>query len=203
MADIRFNSTLAFNGNGNDILNPLISDIFDADKSSFEINNDVVSKLGFKETRALTPDQKFRQSIGAYELDKIDEDQDFPVMQTGFAKEKGFVIDQYANQIPITKLFKKWIEAAQTLTGADTSVQKEWVDLANNIRALRYGKVKVVNMVCTELFTKGFSISTQSGPGSATAYGQSLFSSAHPYGQGANAGTFQNVLGGTGLGTLN
>jgi hypothetical protein len=30
-----------------------------------------------------------------------------------------------------------------------------------------------------------------------------LFSASHPYGQGINAGTFQNVLGGTGLGTLN
>jgi hypothetical protein len=33
-------------------------------------------------------------------------------------------------------------------------------------------------------------------------YGQALFSASHPYGSGANAGTFQNVLGGS-YGTLN
>jgi hypothetical protein len=157
MADIRFNSTLTFNGNGNDILNPLISDIFDQDKTSFEINNDVTGKLGFHETRAITPDQKFRQSIGAYELDEVDEDSDYAVMQTGFTKEKGFAVKEYANQIPISKLFKKWIEASQSLQGADTSVQKEWGELSNNIRALRYGRVKTMNIVATKLFTLGFS----------------------------------------------
>ena len=157
MADIRFNNTLAFNGNGNDILNPLISDIFDAAKTSFEINNDITAKLGIKETRALTPDQKFRQTIGAYELDAIGEGEDFPTMQTGFAKEKGFAVTVYANQIAITKLFKKWIESAQSLKGADTSVQKEWATLAENIKALRYGRVKTMNIVATELFSLGFS----------------------------------------------
>lgn len=202
MADIRFNNTLAFNGNGNDILNPLISDIFDADKTSFEINNDITAKLGIKETRALTPDQKFRQTIGAYELDAIGEGEDFPTMQTGFAKEKGFAVTVYANQIAITKLFKKWIESAQSLRGADTSVQKEWATLAENIRALRYGRVKTMNIVSTELFSLGFAVVATNGPGSATAYGQPLFSASHPYGSGVTAGTFQNVLGGS-YGTLN
>jgi hypothetical protein len=204
MADIRFNSTLTFNGNGSDILNPLISDIFDADKVSFEINNDVAGKMGFKETRAITPDQKFRQSIGAYELTKIGENEDFPIMQTGFAKEKGFYVDPYAAKIQVSKLFKKWMEAAQTLQGADSSVQKEWMELGWNIRSLRYGVVKTANIAATEVLTKGFSIVATNGAGSATAYGQALFSASHPYGVGMAAGTFQNVLGGgTTFGTLN
>jgi len=202
MADIRFNNTLAFNGNGNDILNPLITDIFDADKTSFEINNDITAKLGLKETRALTPDQKFRQTIGAYELDAIDEGEDFPTMQTGFAKEKGFAVQPYGNQIAITKLFMKWIQSAQSLKGSDTSVQKEWATLAENIKALRNGRIKIMNMVVTRLFSLGFSTVATNGPGSATAYGQPLFSASHPYGSGLNAGTFQNVLGGS-YGTLN
>lgn len=202
MADIRFNNTIAFNGNGADILNPLVSSIFDQDLASFEASSDVAMKLGFKETKALTPDQKFRASIGAYELDKIGEGEDFPIMQTGFAKEKGFLVEVYANQIGITKLFMKWIESAQDLTQADSSVKQEWARLADNILALRRGRIKTLNMVATELLTKGFSVSASNGPGSATPYGQALFSASHPYGQGANAGTFQNVLGGS-YGTLN
>ncbi len=159
MADIRFNNTIAFNGNGADILNPLVSSIFDQDLASFEASSDVAMKLGFKETKALTPDQKFRASIGAYELDKIGEGEDFPIMQTGFAKEKGFLVETYANQIGITKLFMKWIESAQDLTLADSSVKQEWSRLADNILALRRGRIKTLNMVATELLTKGFSVS--------------------------------------------
>lgn len=203
MAHVEFNNIIAFNGNGGDILSPLVTSIFDQDLWSFELNNNTAELLGCVTTQALTPDQKFRASIGAYELDEIDEGDDFPIMKTGMTKEKGFAIKQYANQIPITKLFMKWIETAKTLEWADTSVKQEIGRLADNITALRRGKVKIVNQVALKVLTQGFSISATNGPGSATAYGQALFSAAHPYGQGVTAGTFQNVLGGTWFGTLN
>lgn len=196
MSKIVIQNSIAFNGNGVDILNPLVSNVFDEDLSSYEANNDVVSKIGFYTTQALTPSQKFRTLIGAYELDEIGEDENFPTMDIGFGAEKGFVMKQYANQIGITKLFMKWLETAKTLKWADTSVLEAWGRVKEAILTLRRGVAKRRNMEAVELLTKGFSITSSYGPGSATPNGKALFAADHPYGEGANAGTFSNVISG-------
>jgi hypothetical protein len=64
------------------------------------------------------------------------------------------------------------------------------------------GKKKAENIEALEVLTKGTLTTSSFGPGSRTPYGQPLFSNAHPYGDGANAGTFQNILGGS-YGTAN
>ena len=200
MAEIIFNNNLTY-GAGASILAPTITSLFDQDLVSKEYVTGLPEKLGFVKTRALTPDQTFSLIIGAYELDLITEDQDIPTASFGKGKEKGFAIEQYGKKIGISKLFRKWLETAKTLDGADSSVMKEYQRMTNDIVSLRRGAQKTKNRRCTEVLTQGWVATAANGAGSATMYGQPLFSASHPYGNGANAGTFQNVLGGS-YGTL-
>jgi len=177
-----FTNTLTYAAGGQDVLNPLITDLFDQDMASFQNNNDTVNKIGLVETRALTPDQQFSIMIGAYELSEIQEGEDLPMTSVGKGNNKGFQIVQYGNQIPITKLFRKWIESAQTLDGADSSVKAEWIRLSSNIKALMRGQRKRKNIVAAQLLTEGWIDTNAYGPGSATPYGEPLFSASHPYG---------------------
>ena len=155
MSEIIFNNTLTYAGGGKDFLSPLITKLFDQDLSSAEYDEDLMAKLGFTPTKALTPDQKFSVIIGAYELDEITEDQDFPDVDLGRGEAKGFEIVQYGGKIGISKLFRKWIESASTLDGADSSVKMEWTRFAQNVISLRNGKIKRKNMTMTKLLTDG------------------------------------------------
>jgi hypothetical protein len=151
-----YNNNLTMAGGGKDVLSPLITSLFDQDLVSHEYMEDLMEKMGFRSTRALTPDQKFSVIIGAYELSEITEGQDIPDVEVGKGNNKGYEIVQYGGKIGITKLFRKWIETASTLEGADTSVKAEWARLAQNILNLRRGQVKNKNISMTELLTQGW-----------------------------------------------
>lgn len=191
MAEIIFNNSLTY-ATGKDVLSPLITALFDQDKVSNEYQEDLMAKMWFKSTRALSPDQKFSVIIGAYELEEITEDQDIPDVDTGKGESKGFEIKQHGGKIGISKLFRKWIESARTLEGADSSVKSEWSRMAQNILSLRRGRVKTKNITMTELLTSGWVSTNAYGPGSATPYGKALFASDHPYSNGT--GSFSNLL---------
>lgn len=194
-----YTNTLTYANGGTDVLSPLITSLFDQDLASFEIQNDTIGQLGFKTSMVTTPLGVFTIGIGAFELPVITEGQDLPIATTGKGANKGYAIVEYGAQIPVTKLFRKWLESAKDLNGADSSVKAEWQTLAQNIMNLRYGRVKTMNQVATQLFTLGWSSSAANGPGSPTPYGQSLFALNHIYGGfgGLPAGTFQNILGGS------
>lgn len=193
MAEINFTNTLTY-ATGKDVLSPLITSLFDQDIVSAEYSEDVASKLWFKRTQALTPDQKFSVMIGSYELDLITEGQDLPEMETSKGADKGFEIKQYGTKKTVTKLFKEWIMSAKSLDGADSSVQMEWARLASDILSLRRGRVKRMNIEMVSLLTSGFSISGASWAGSATPYGKALFAADHPVRQGDLS--FNNVESG-------
>jgi hypothetical protein len=195
MAEIIFNNNLTY-GAGASILAPTITSLFDQDLVSKEYVTGLPEKLGFVKTRALTPDQTFSLIIGAYELDLITEDQDIPTASFGKGKEKGFAIEQYGKKIGISKLFRKWLETAKTLDGADSSVMKEYQRMTNDIVSLRRGAQKTKNRRCTEVYSQAWVATAPNGAGSPTMYGLSLINTAHPYGQGAGAGVFSNALGG-------
>jgi len=179
MAEINFTNSLTYAGWGKDILNPLITSLFDQDIVSAEYSTDLESKLWFKYTQALTPDQKFSVMVGAYELDDITEWENLPEMEISRGEDKGFEIKQHGNKIGITKLFKAWIMSAKDLDGADSSVKMERAKLASNIIALRRGRQKKMNIEMTSVLTKGWDASG-TGAGSPTPYGKALFATDHP-----------------------
>lgn len=193
MAEIIFNNNLSF-GAGSSILAPTITALFDQDLVSKEYANDIPQKMGYTKTKALTPDQTFSLLIGAYELDLINEDEDIPTGSFGKGKEKGFKIEQYGKKIGVSKLFRKWLETAKTLDGADSSVKQAYNRMVNDVLSLRRGAQKTKNRRATEVLTEGWVATAAYGAGSATMYGQPLFSASHPYGQGTGAGTFSNLL---------
>jgi len=191
---ILYTNRITYANKGNDFLSPLLADIFDQDDISLEQQTDVISLLGYVKTQAITPDQTFSIMVGAEELDFIEEGQDIPTMKRIRGKGKGFTIKQFGSRLEITKLFYKWIESAKPIEDADSSVREEWMRLAEDILSLQRGRRKTLNIEAMKLLTEGWTSTEAAGPGSATPYGQPLFSSAHPYGNGANAGTFSNVL---------
>ncbi len=193
MAEIIFNNNLTY-GAGSSILAPTITKLFDQDLVSKEYANDIPQKLGYTKTQALTPDQTFSLLIGAYELDLINEDEDIPTGSFGKGKDKGFKIEQYGKKIGVSKLFRKWLETAKTIEGADSSVKQAFNRMINDVLSLRRGAQKTKNRRATEVLTEGWVATAAYGAGSPTMYGQPLFSASHPYGQGANAGTFSNLL---------
>lgn len=152
---VTYTNTLTYANGGTDALNPLIVSLFDQDLASFEIQNDTIGQLGFKTSMVTTPLGVFTIGLGAFELPVITEGQDLPIATTGKGANKGYAIVEYGAQIPVTKLFRKWLESANDLNGADSSVKTEWQTLAQNIMNLRYGRVKTMNQVATQLFTLG------------------------------------------------
>lgn len=195
MAEIIFNNKLTY-GAGESILMPTLTALFDQDLVSKEYSNDIPMKMGYTPTRALSPDQQFSIIIGAYELDVITEDQDIPSLSFGKGKEKGFEIVQYGGKLGLTKLFRKWLETAKVLDGADSSVKSAYNRMVNDVTTLRRSALKSKNIAATEVLTKWWTATAANGAGSATMYGQPLFSASHPYGNAAtgNAGTFSNLL---------
>lgn len=176
---------------GVDVLAPALSDIIDEAKVSYELNNSIMDKMGYVQTRAINPSQTFSMSIGAYAIDEITEGQDLPFMTVGFGNPKGFKVKSYGNGIPISDLFYEWLKVAKTLEGADSSVQQEFADLRSNVKKLLDGAKLKMEREATKVITSGWSITE---PTDATPYGQTLFANTHPYADGTL--TFQNILGG-------
>lgn len=181
---------------GVDVLTPATADIIDQSTLSYELNNSIMDKMGYVETRAINPSQTFSLSIGAYAIDEIEEGQDLPFMKVGFGNAKGFKVKSYGGSIPISDLFYEWLKVAKTLEGADSSVAQEFADLRSNMKKLLDGARKRMEMEATKVLTTGWSITEATD---ATPYGQTLFASTHPYAEGT--ATFQNILGGS-YGTL-
>jgi len=65
----------------------LLTDIIDQDKQSYigKQAEDLKTKMHFTETKALNPEQKFTEMVGAYELDEIVEGESLPMIDV----EKG------------------------------------------------------------------------------------------------------------------
>jgi hypothetical protein len=181
---------------GVDVLTPATADIFDQAKVSYEMQNSIMDKMGYVETRAINPSQTFSISIGAYAIDEIDEGQDLPFMKVGFGNAKGFKVRSFGNAIPISDLFYEWLKVAKTLEGADSSVGQEFANLRSNMKKLLDGARLKMEREATKVIANGWTIEK---PTDATPYGQTLFASTHPYLEGT--ATFQNILGGS-YGTL-
>ena len=185
-------NNLLTNAAGKDMLNPLVTDIIQQADLSFELKNNIYDKMGYVETRARAQDQMFGITIGAYALPEIVEGQDLPLLPLGHGNRKWFKVRQYGGAIPLTNLFKRWLETASVLDGADSSVQAEFANLRDNTRRLLDSAKKRMNMEATKVVTNGF---TNTAFNSSTPYGLSLFNASHPYAEGTQ--TFRNIMGGS------
>lgn len=178
---------------GVDVLTPWLSGIINEAKVSYELNNSIMDKMGYVQTRAINTSQTFSMSIGAYAIDEIEEGQNLPFMSVGFGNPKGFKVRSFGNAIPISDLFYEWLKVAKTLEGSDSSVQQEFADLRSNVKKLLDGAKLKMEREATKVIANGWNIYK---PTDATPYGQTLFANTHPYAEWT--ATFQNILGGAG-----
>lgn len=178
------------------ILNWLLADIVEQDKSSYAYQEDLKANMLFKETKASNPEQTFSEAVGAYELDEITEGQSLPIIDVEKWANKGFKVKIYGWKLKITKLFMEWLNRNQTIATADSRIQSYYQKLASTTINLNRGAVKTANMEMIKLLASWWSTANAYWPGSATAYGKALFASDHPIMNSTTS--FSNLLDGSG-----
>lgn len=184
------------------VFNPNLIDIVDQSTVSAQekVAEQVVNDMGFYMQKALNPNMQISVKVGARELSELTEGQVIPLIDGGKGPDKGIEVKPYGGKMVVSKLAYDWVNSTRTLQGADASVKQAISDFVEGLKDLRKGATQDKAIEATLLLSKGFSVTSTYGPGSATPGGQSLFDTDHPYNNGAS--TFRNVLGGA-YGTLN
>lgn len=175
------------------ILSPLIQEIIDQTEEQVGLESEL-TKFGFVRERPLTPSGKITSLLGPEPLQKIGEDETAPIRTQEQGYEKGYLLEPYALQHKVTKLFRKWIEQGAQIEGADSSVKESLNKLRNDIVALVNGGLLTMNELVAKVFGNGFSVTQAYGPGSASPDGVALFSSSHVVKK--TGATFSNLAAG-------
>ena len=184
---------ITFNGVGSDLMNPMITKVVDQINLERDTKN-VKSELGFVDTKPLSEKETFGSVNGVNELPKILENGTKEEIEKAVGPEKGYKIVEYGGKITSSYLFGVWLKTAQTLKGADTDLKAEFISQSKSVKNLMSAADKGMEIECTKLYAKGFSISAANGAGSATAKGLPLFSASHTIYK--TGGTFSNLISG-------
>lgn len=189
--DVQFINGINMTGGGSILLNQLIQDMINQTTLDQDLS-DLRDKALLFQTRAIGENDVFTALSGPVELD--------PILENGLKTEqtrsktpnKGYKIKEYGGKLTTSYLMRKWLEKTTDLNGADSSVLQGWADFLNNGKFLFDGGIYNMGIDVINLFYKGFSITAQFGPGSATPKGQPMFSATQPVRNGAL--TFSNIL---------
>lgn len=192
-ADVIFKNGVSINWGWNKVLNSLIGDLFDQDLISAQYKTDLMTKLGLTYTKPLSLEETFDIMVGTQDLDEINEGDNLPEIDLTKWKGKWFELKIFGWKYKVSKQFMKWAETASTLENADSSVKSEWARVARNIKGLDRSRIKTMNKLFAQLLVDGRKSDQAYWPGSLWAYGQPLFSTAHPYLNGTK--TFSNYYG--------
>lgn len=196
--ETQFNNGLTNGAGATNVLNGLLTDIIDQSKLSYigKQAEELKSKMHFTETKALNPEQKFSEQVGAYELDEITEGQSLPMIDVEKGADKGFKLKIFGNKLKITKYFMEWLKQNQNLSQADSSIQSYYQKLASATINLSEGAMKTKYDEMAQVIAKGWVSTSAYGSGSPTPYGKALFATDHPIMNSTSS--FSNVLNGTG-----
>ena len=185
---------ITFNGGGSELMDPMITKVID------QINLErkgikAKQALGFTDTRPLSSKETYSSVNGVNELPSILENWTKEEIEVSVGPEKGYKIVEYGGKITSSFLFGERLKKSQTLKGASDDLKAEFVSQAKKSKKLMQAADKGMEYECTKLYTKGFSISSAYGPGSATPKGQPLFSASHSI--FATGTTFSNLVTGS------
>lgn len=184
---------ITFNGGGESLMDPLITRTVDQINLERKTKN-VKADLGFVDTMPLSSKETYGSVNGVNELPKLLENGTKEEIEQAVGPEKGYKIVQYGGKITSSDLFGEWLRTAKTLNGAKDDLKAEFVSQAKAAKKLMMAADKGIEVECTKVFAKGFSITAGKGPGSATAKGLPLFSASHTiYATGT---TFSNLISG-------
>lgn len=197
MARQAFNWTVSFAGWATNVLKPELAYVFDEDQVSNQIqrSEEQVSRMGYTTTTVLNPEQQFTVLAGSKPLAEINEGQSLPLVDSWKGADKGYEMKEYGWKIKVTKLMADWLQTNQTLAGSDSSVQVMYQRFNEDIQKLRRGAMKARVTEATKVFANGWVSTSANWAGSATPYGQALFSTSHVYYDASGASsTFDNTL---------
>ena len=139
-----------------------------------------MAAMDYSDTPLLNPSQTFATKAAPTSMGNVLETGIAEQADMVFTPKKGVYQVEIARKYSRSHLFTKWARQAKTLQGAPDSIQAELLDVASESRdlALAYDSRYAEEMV--KLWTKGFSVTTAAGPGSATPKGKALFDT-HTY----------------------
>ena len=192
MSDIQFVTGANFE-EGKGILSPIIQEIANQTEAQVGLENEI-SKYGFVVGDALTPEGEITAMVGPEPLQPIDEDGVAPLVTLMQGYTKKYQMKTYALKHKCTQVFAKWIEQGSQIQGADSSVLKELQSFKEAVERLVAGSILTLNEVITNVYAKGFSVTSAYGPGSASPDGKALFAADHIIKK--TGGTYSNILGG-------
>lgn len=158
------------------------------------VEGSVLEALGFVTVETRLPQHIVTRIGSVSALPKINENGDRPRQKYSTGDEKGYRVEQYGWSYGISKLAMKVIKDSGLDTGLlHPTVAMELQDLASQIK--RLGIQAKITMVdeATKLFTKGFSVSSDYGAGSASPDGEALFSAWHASGSNLVTGAITDA----------
>lgn len=188
---------VTYSGSGFPTLDGTIIETFNRDDIMPE-HKQYMAIMDFSDMPLLNPNQTFAAKAAPTAMGDVLETGIAENADMIFTPKKGVYQVEIARKYSRSHLFTKWARQAKTLQGAPDAIQAELLDVAAETRdlALAYDVRYAEEMV--KLWTKGFSVTAATGPGSATPKGKALFATNHTYGVtgGLISGTFANVKNG-------
>lgn len=178
---------------GQSLLNPQISELIDQTASIAGINQSdkVLEDLGFVKYTPLTPDEKISSMRSAKPATKFGEGEVTPVQKRDQGYEKSLKMEKYGVKFAISDEFLAWLESGKTIDGADSSVKREWMKIANEVETAMRSLDMTKSIIATAVISEGDTATEAYGPGSIGGDGKALFATDHP-----NGGyTLNNKLG--------
>ena len=146
----------------------------------------VAEALGFVNTPVTRPDGKITTLKGVLDLEEVGELDELPLLEDEEGPEKGYELKRFGGKHAMSKAVTKWLEKAQMDSTLPGEVKMEISKIANQFTRLSARNRKTRSFLATKLLADGFVSTNAFGPGSATPYGQALFSAAHPIGTTGN-----------------
>ena len=139
----------------------------------------VAEELGYEMVSVEKYDGEFTSMLGAVGLQEVGEFDELPIINKEQGYSKGYRLKRYGGAVAISKPLRKWIEANATNPTVDPTIKSELNKLKNDVTEL-VDSVKITkNEVATEVFTKGFAITSDFWPWAPTPDGVALFSASH------------------------
>ena len=181
---------ITFNGGGSDLMDPMITKVVDQINLERE-GKQIKAILGYVDTLPLSANETYSSVNGVNELPAINENGTKEEMELSVGPAKGYKIQEFGWKITSSFLFGEWLKKSKTLVGAKDDLKAEFVSMAKKSKKLMKAAEKGMYYEALKVLTKGSSITTAYGPGSATPKGKSLFAPNHTV--YATGGTFSNV----------
>ena len=140
----------------------------------------VSEALGFINTPVTRPDWKITTLKGILDLEEVGELDSLPLLGDEEGPTKWFELKRFGGKYAMSKAVVKWLDKARADSTIPGEVKMEIAEIATKISRLSGRVKKARNFLATKLLANWFTATEAFGPGSASPYGQPLFSAVHP-----------------------